>query len=524
MFVSHAVEIQVSMALIVMPCSTSKAEWEHYPMGNDLNTKHKRCWNPDSVSHSLSGALVMVSLFVAGCSVGPRYHAPQTQLQPFHTAPAIEARRSGVPAPALDTWWEGFHDPGLTRIVQRALAQNLDLAASLTRVEQARAAAKEVGAKLKPSGALTAQSNSFRQSLESPFGRYGPEIPGFDRNQSYLDLGISATWEIDLFGGLRRSTEAATEEFQAAQAERSGIRVSIVAEAADAYMQIRGTQARLAVAKEQIATDEHLLKLVSQRKAAEIASDREQAQAEALLFQARAIVPQLQINLEAQLNRLDVLMGAQPGTYAAELSAPAEIPVIPSITMLSDPSDLLRRRPDVIAAERRVAASNARIGQTLAEYYPKISLSGFLGNEAISPGNLFRDKGFQPSAVAGLQWRLFDFGRVDAEVKQARGANAEALLRYRKSVLLAVEDVEDSFTLLGQSEMRGDEILREVASLQRVRDRSQEAYQAGVIPLTDVLDADRQLLVARDELALTRETAAQAAVGSFRSLGGGWTP
>src|SRR6266446_6781844 len=167
---------------------------------------------------------------------------------------------------------------------------------------------------------------------------------------------------------------------------------------------------------------------------------------------------------------------------------------------------------------------NARIGQSLAEYYPKISLSGFLGNEAISPGNLFRERGFQPSAVAGLRWRLFDFGRVDAEVRQAKGANAEALLQYRSSVLHAAEDVENSFTLLAQSEGRSDEILREIGALQRVRDRSQEAYQAGAIGLTDVLDADRQLLVARDDLALTKETVARAAVGSFRALGGGWAP
>ena len=291
-------------------------------------------------------------------------------------------------------------------------------------------------------------------------------------------------------------------------------------------MQIRGAQARLGYAKDQIATDEHLLQLVSRRRAAGIASDREQAQAEAVLFQARAIIPQLNVILEAQLNRLNVLMGAQPGTYSAELSVPADIPVIPAITSLSDPADLLRRRPDVIAAERRLAASNARIGEAIAEYYPKISLSGFLGHEAISPGNLFRDKNFQPTAVAGLRWRLFDFGRVDAEVKQAKGANAEMLLQYRNSVLRAAEDVEDSFTLLAQSEMRGDELLREISSLQRVRDRSQEAYQAGVIPLTDVLDADRQLLVARDELAFTRETATQAAVGSFRDcdhLCGWWS-
>src|SRR5216684_7843698 len=431
--------------------------------------------------------MALIGLMLGGCSVGPKYKPPAVKLQPFHNAPLIAARNARLPAPALDTWWVGFNDAELSRIVQLAISQNLDLAASLARVEQARAAAKEAGARLKPYGTLNGQSTSFRQSLESPVGRFAGAFPTFERNQSYLDLGVAASWEVDLFGGLRRGVEVATDEAQAAEAEHLGTRVSIVSEAADAYMQIRGTQARLFFTREQIVTDEHLLELVSQRRAAGIASDREQAQAEAVLAQARATVPQLAIILEAQLNRLDVLIGVQPGAYAAELAAPSDIPVIPSITTLGDPSELLRRRPDIIAAERRVAASNARIGQALAEYYPKISLSGFLGNEAISPGNLFREKGFQPSAVAGLRWRLFDFGRIDAEVRQARGANAEAILRYRSSVLRAAEDVENSFTLLAQSEVRSDEILREIGALQRVRDRSQEAYQAGAIGLTDVL-------------------------------------
>jgi NodT family efflux transporter outer membrane factor (OMF) lipoprotein len=468
--------------------------------------------------------LTVFTIFVTGCTVGPRFGRPVTTIQPFHNAPSIESRQAVLPAPQLDTWWAGFDDPELTRIVKRALDQNLDLAESLTRVEQARAAAREAGAQLKPSGSLTAQSDSFRQSLDSPTGRYAGAFPGYDRNQSYLDLGLVATWEVDLFGGLRRGAEAASAEAQAAEAERLGVRVSVVAQSADAYMQIRSAQVRLNVAKEQIATDEHLLALVSQRRAAGVASDRELAQAEALLSQAKASVPPLVITLEGQLNRLDVLMGAQAGTFAAELKAPAEIPSVPSIATTGNANDLLRRRPDIIAAERRLAASNARIGQTIAEYYPKISLSGLIGSEAISPGNLFREKGFQPGVVAGLQWRLFDFGRVDAEVKQAKGANAEALLHYRNSVLRATEEVEDSFSLLAQSEVRGDEIAIEIAALQRARDRSQEAYQAGVIGLTDVLDANRQLLVARDDLAVTREAAARAAVGSFRALGGGWTP
>ena len=210
-------------------------------------------------------------MLLTGCVVGPKYRPPVTNVQPFHNAPAVRARKTTAEAPPLDRWWAGFQDPELTKIVERAVAQNLDLAASLSRVEQARAAAKEAGAKLKPSGSITAQSTSFRQSLQSPLGRIASAFPGFDRNQSYLDLGISATWEVDLFGGLRRGVEAATDEVRIAEAGHLGTRISVAAEAADAYLQIRGAQLRLAFAKEQIAIDDHLLQLVSQRRTAGIA-------------------------------------------------------------------------------------------------------------------------------------------------------------------------------------------------------------------------------------------------------------
>jgi NodT family efflux transporter outer membrane factor (OMF) lipoprotein len=468
---------------------------------------------------------VAAAALAAGCSVGPQYHREVVQLQTYRNAPAIESRTATPPAPSLDSWWTGFNDVELTKIIARAVAQNLDLKESFTRVAQARAVAQEAGASRKPAFDLEGSDSASRQSVATPIGRaVSGVIPGFNRNQNLLDLGVGAVWETDIFGSLRRGADAANAEAQAVEAERLGTRVSIAAEAADAYMQVRGAQIRLAFAKEQIETDEHLLQLVQQRKNAGVASDRELAQAEALLSQAKATVPQLNTILEAQLNRLDVLMGVQPGTYASELSASKDIPAVPSIGRTLDAADLLRRRPDVIAAERRVAASNARIGQALAEYYPKISLSALLGSESETPGSLFRDEGFQPALVAGLRWRLFDFGRVAAEVRQARGANAGALVRYRASILRATEDVEDAFSTLAQSESRRDEIMREIGSLQRAKDLSQQSYEAGVIPLTDVLDANRQLLVAQDDLASSRETAARAAVSSFRALGGGWTP
>jgi NodT family efflux transporter outer membrane factor (OMF) lipoprotein len=310
---------------------------------------------------------------------------------------------------------------------------------------------------------------------------------------------------------------------QAAEAAQFGVRISVAAEVADAYLRLRGDQARLAVTRDQIETDRHLLDLVRLRFSHELAADREVAQAEALLAQARAAIQPLEIDREAQLNRLDVLLGLQPGTMAADLGRPAAIPAVPSLPADSQASDLLRRRPDVIAAERNLAAANARIGVAVSDYYPKISLSGLLGFESLSSGQLLKNASFQPQAAAGLRWRLFDFGKVDSEVEAAKGAEAEALAQYRLSVLRATEDVENAFTALVQTEIHGQELSREVAALKRARDASQAAYDRGVIPLTDVLDADRQLLLAQDALAQTQADAARAAVGSYRALGGGWT-
>jgi NodT family efflux transporter outer membrane factor (OMF) lipoprotein len=287
-------------------------------------------------------------------------------------------------------------------------------------------------------------------------------------------------------------------------------------------MQVREFQARLAVAQQLIDTDTHLLELVEVRRRVGVADDRETAQAEALLKQAKSTVPSLRVALEAQLNRLDVLMGAQPGTYAEGLSKPGTIPGIPAIGGADQPLDVLRRRPDIIAAERRLAASNERIGAAIADYYPKISLSGALGFDSINGGTLFNGKAFQAIGAGALRWRLFDFGKVAAEVAQSRGAYAEALAEYRQAALRATEDIENALMELAQTQVRLQELQGEVTSLTRARDLSERAYKAGAIPLTDVLDANRQLLVARDDVESTQADAARAAVRTFRALGGGW--
>jgi NodT family efflux transporter outer membrane factor (OMF) lipoprotein len=474
-------------------------------------------------SKALMSSLI-VSAALAGCAVGPDYVQPKIDMVDFHNKDAVANRQTTLAAPRLDSWWTGFNDPELEKVVRRALDQNLDLQAAMARVSQARAAAQAAGAQLLPTVDGGASYTAEHQSTQSPLGAIASAFPNYSRDQKEYIVGATASWEIDLAGGLRRTHAAARDEEQAAEAAQLGTRVTVAADAADAYLQVRGLQARLAVAQDQIDTDTHLLSLVQARKKAGAADEREVAQAEALLRQARATVPSLRVDLEAQLNRLDVLMGAQPGTYATELAGTdaTVIPDIPAIGTGDQPVDVLRRRPDIIAAERHLAASNEQIGAAIADYYPKISLSGALGFDSITSSHLLSARTFQPVGTGALQWRIFDFGKVDAEVKTARGSYAEALAQYREAALKATEDVEDAFVTLSQSEARAREIQQEVDALTRARDLSEKAYRAGSITLTDVLDADRQLLVARDDLDATRADAARAAVRTFRALGGGW--
>ena len=465
---------------------------------------------------ALLGATLAAAL--SACAVGPDYVKPAGAMP----AAFLHAGTNGAP-PALDVWWTQFNDPALTRIIERVLAQNLDLAAAMARVDQARATAHLAQAQLLPQGSADATVVRQRQSLQSPLGELASGQPGYKRNVTLVDSGVGASWEVDLSGGLQRGVEADQAEAQAAEADRLGVRVSVAAEAADAYFRVRGAQTRIALARQQIKADSDLLELVQWRLADGLSTERELAEAQARVAQVQAGIPPLRSELDIQLNRLDVLMGAHPGTYAAELAGPgngAEA-TIPPLAGGLKPEDLLKRRPDVIAAERRLAASSARIGVATSEYYPKFSLSALLGFESLGTGTPSAAN-FQPTAVAGVHWRLFDFGRIDAEVARAKGANAEALARYRQSMLRATEDVENALVQHAELDAERRELRDEVAADQRARNSSEEAFKGGASSLMEVLEQDRQLLAARDQLASAQTGAGRAAVATFRALGGGW--
>ena len=467
---------------------------------------------------------VLLSVSVStGCALGPHYKTPEIPVSArFLGQEAVEHREVQTKAD-LQAWWAAFDDPALTRFVSLALDQNLDIAQAAARVAQSRASLRYAGAALLPSAHVTAHGAKVYQSLETPLGRVLDATPDFDRAGSSYEANLGASWEIDVFGGLRRGRAAARAEYAASEAGVVATRLAVAAQTADVYVTIRGLQARLAIARQQAQTRRQLLALVKLQYEKGIAAELQVNQAEGSLAQVEAQIPVLEAGLDSAMNALDVLLGVQPGTYRAELSPAMPIPVAPGLAETGTPGEMIRRRPDLVVAERRLAAANARIGVAISEYYPKFSLGALLGSATtISSGNLFTSAANQALGVLGLRWRLFDFGRVDAQIAAARGQEAEALAAYRLAVLRATEEVENAFSALVKREAQVGILTQGESSFARARDNSGAAYRAGVVSLIEVLDADSNLLQVRDAKAQAQTEAARAGIASFRALGGGW--
>jgi NodT family efflux transporter outer membrane factor (OMF) lipoprotein len=392
-------------------------------------------------------------------------------------------------------------------------------------VTQARAGLGAANAALLPFGNVAGQAARAYQSVETPLGQVLNSTPGFDRYGSAYEANLGASWELDVFGGLRRGREAALAEYQSSEAGAVATRLAVAAQTADLYISIRGLQTRLDVAHRQVQTQQELLSIINLLYGKGLAAELQVRQTEGALAQVRASVPVLEAGLDVAINALDVMLGSPPGAHLAELAEAGVIPAAPQITATGSPGELLRRRPDLIVAERRLAASNARIGVAIAEYYPKLSLSGLIGSAtSVSSGNLFTSGGSQAAGVLGLRWRLFDFGRINAQIEQAKGQEAEMLAAYRLAVLRATEDVENAFSALVKREEQAAVLAQGMDSLGRARGASFSAYQKGVVSLIEVLQADENLLRASDARVQAQTESARAAVAAFRALGGGWQP
>ncbi len=475
--------------------------------------------NPQARSTYLT-AMLTASIVCSACAVGPKYAPPQPQIAASFRA-AASPTPTTAPQADLAAWWRAFGDSMLDKVVGQAIAENLDLAQAVARVRQAQAAAGIARAALWPSGELNASAATAHQSVETPIGRIERSL-GVDRDGNLYEGDVGASWEADVFGGLRRGKQAALADYQAADAGAAAARVAVVAEAANTYVLLRTLQTRLAIAREQAGTRRQLLDLARLQFARGIFAKADLHEAESECTSAEARVPALESVLESATNALELLMGVTPGSWHAALAVPSAIPAPPAIASALGPTSLLRRRPDIIVAERKLAAANARVGAAIGDFYPHFSISALLGFSSTSTVNLLGDGARQAQAIAGVRWRLFDFGRVNSEVAVARGRYAEALAAYRQTVLQATADVENAFTALAKSAEQARLFQSSEDSLDLQRRNIGTALERGAASRVDVLLSTGRLLQARDARATAQSDAARAAIASFRALGGGW--
>ncbi|MEO6994773.1 MAG: efflux transporter outer membrane subunit [Lacunisphaera sp.] len=464
---------------------------------------------------TLIATSALLLLMTEGCTVGPDYHAPAQAIKMNQWGTAQNDANAGAAAvPTPEQWWTTFNDPELTHLIERALGSSPDLTIAEQRVREARAGLRSVTGSREPQVGAGAGAMEFR--------RTGPLNTIYRESYSTFQTGFDASWEIDLWGGTRRAVESAGAALEATQEESHGVRVSLAAEVARTYVELRAGQRRLAIAHTNLALQQRTLDLTRERLRAGVASDLDEARASGLVANTRALLPQLEDG-NARLTRLlGILLGQEPDTLAGELAEIQPLPTPPANVAVGLPAELLRHRPDIRAAERRLAASTARIGAAQAQLYPKLALIGTLGFVSTRSEDLFDYSNRFFSIGPGLHWNLFDGGRVRAQVEAESARTDRALAEYHKTVLAALADVENSLGSF-HAEQRRHSALNEAAdSARRAVTTATELYRQGVTDFLSVIDAERSLASAEDNLAQSDRAVCTNLIALYKSLGGGW--
>jgi NodT family efflux transporter outer membrane factor (OMF) lipoprotein len=467
----------------------------------------------------LTGAALAFVLF-QGCAVGPNFQPPKTTAPAQWSAPMAGGETNLEPS--LASWWKSFNDPQLDSLVERAVRTNQDLRIAEARVREARAFYRIASSQLWPTvdaGGSYAREN---QSKNQPILGSLPMPSGIPFENNVYQAGFDASWEIDVFGGNRRAVEAGKAEVAAAEFGRRNVLVTLLGEVARNYVELRGCQRRLKIATNNLKTQEEALALAQDRFKNGLTSDLDVQQAATLLANTRAAIPMLEAGIQGYIHRLGVLLGQPPEALLAELSAPAPIPSAPPIVPAGLPSELLRRRPDIQQAERRLAASTARIGVATADLFPKFSLTGVAGYESTSASDWFAGGSKFWSLGPTVQWRIFDAGRIRANIRVQDARQEQALAAYEETVLLSFEDVENSLVAYAKEQIRRRSLEDAVTSSQDSLHLANQLYGNGLASFINVLDAERSLYQAEDALVLSEKAVTQNLIGLYKALGGGW--
>jgi outer membrane protein, multidrug efflux system len=470
---------------------------------------------------SLAPAIAVLGL-LAGCrAVGPDYVAPKPSL-PESFAEAGRTSEQVSEAPFIDdAWWKNFEDGTLDTLVAQALKSAPDLAEAQARVREARALQGIAGAGRYPTadatGEYTRNLGSENVPTGVPPGGLGPGV-----HSNLWQAGFDASWEIDIFGGIRRSIEAADANFQAVAADRADVTLTLLAEVARAYIELRGAQRRIEVARKNLAIERDLLALTQSLLSAGLAPRQDALRAEAQVRDIQAAIPEFETDARAAVYRIAALINRPFADVSAELSEPRPIPQLAAQVPVGLPSDLLKRRPDVRAAERRIAAANARIGIARADLYPHFSLTGTAGLESLSFSSFGNVSSGYYQIGPGITWRIFDAGKIRFQAQAESARTAAATAAYERSVLDAFRDVETALVAYGNTKVRRDELAAESDADTQATDIATLLYKRGVESFLPVLDAERSLYAAEDALAQSERDSDLALIALYKSLGGGW--
>jgi outer membrane protein, multidrug efflux system len=472
---------------------------------------------------------VFLLFLLMGCAVGPKYQRPQVSIPEEWTVAA--PRKTSTKPPGTDEWWASFQAPQLNSLVERAINHNLDLKLALERVQEARAAKGVARSGYFPSIDASVSATRLRGGINQGVIRAVPSSADPDARTSLISPfetnvfqgSVSALWELDVFGGIRRGVEAATADMIAAEENRRDVQVILLGDVGRGYAQLRGFQRRLEIANKNIQAQQETLDLTTARAQAGLAAEFDVSRAAAQLESRKAVVPTLLSGIDVSIHRLSVLLGEEPGALRRELEETRPIPSGGPSVEVGLPSDLLKRRPDIRRAEAQVPAATARIGEARADLFPRFVLTGTAGRHATQLGDLTLGLGNFFSIGPGIRLPLFTGGRIRSNIAVQTCRQRAALVSYESTILGALEEVQNALVNYSQEQQRRDRLNQAVQHRQLSADLALEQYRAGLVDFLSVLEAQRELYTNEDQLVQSQTDVTTHLVALYRALGGGWS-
>ncbi len=476
-----------------------------------------RTFHKPSGGSALGTVLLLIPavllLLPACAAVGPDYVRPEAASPAAWNTRLDEGLSPKTPdVPTLSQWWMTLEDPILCGLIDQGIARNLDIKTARARIREARAQLTAAGASLWP-GVDTAGSATWSQGSENRGGGGTTEL---------YSLGFDASWELDLFGGNRRTAEAASAELEAEEENLRDVLVTLLAEIALNYLDLRTVQARLRVTEENLTAQQETADLAQLRRQAGLTDELAVEQSRYNLESTRSQIPSLRTAIESAKNRLAVLTGSAPGELHRRLDAVEPVPAPPAEIAVGVPAETLRQRPDIRRAERSLAAQTARIGAATADLYPRLRLFGSIGLESLSAGNLFDARSLARSIGPSLSWPLFDAGAIRSNIEVQSALQEQALCQYEATVLGALEEVENALQAYQDELERKRTLARAVEAARKAVELSRIKYEAGLTDFVSVLEAERSHLGFEDQMAQSAGNVAADLVRIYKALGGGW--